>query len=428
MKILDIALKDMTRSFRSMFALMFMFGVPLLMATMFYFMFNGRATDDNSFSLPATKVVVANLDQGGAAPLQLPPNLQDLGGEQEGGGDIIVSILQQESFADLMQVSLTDSAQAARAAVDSQQAGVAIIIPADFSEQFSSLSGHATIEMYKDPTLTLGPEVVQSILSQFTDSMSGAKVAVDVTVKLAGSSDPQLIGQVVQQYLAASPTGDPSASLITARAPAASKTPADPISAMIGMILGGMTIFYAFFTGASTAQSILKEDEEGTLPRLFTTPTPRSTIIGGKYLAIGLTVVVQIVVLFILGRLIFNISWGALLPLALVTAGTVLAASAFGICLMSLFKSTKQSGTVFGGLVTVTGMVGMIKIFTMGATTAPWTDIVTLFVPQGWATRGLLQTMNGASLSQIAITCLVLLGISAVLLTIGVLRFQKRYA
>ncbi len=79
--------------------------------------------------------------------------------------------------------------------------------------------------------------------------------------------------------------------------------------------MGGMTIFYAFFTGASTAQTILKEDEEGTLPRLFTTPTTQATILGGKFLAVGLTVVVQMIVLLILGRLIFGIHWGSLLPL-----------------------------------------------------------------------------------------------------------------
>ena len=39
--------------------------------------------------------------------------------------------------------------------------------------------------------------------------------------------------------------------------------------------MGGMMIFYAFFTGASTGQTILQEEEEGTLPRLFTTPTPQ---------------------------------------------------------------------------------------------------------------------------------------------------------
>ena len=62
MKILDIALKDMTRSFRSIFALIFMFGIPLLMTGMFYFMFGGAAKGGQGFSVPVTKVVVANLD------------------------------------------------------------------------------------------------------------------------------------------------------------------------------------------------------------------------------------------------------------------------------------------------------------------------------------------------------------------------------
>jgi ABC-2 type transport system permease protein len=427
MKIFDIAIKDMTRSFRSLFALMFMFGVPLLMATMFYFMFGGLSQDGTGYSLPATKVVVANLDQGGpgfeAARAQFPAALQ-----ANSMGDVIVSILQDKGFADLMQVTLADSAEAARAAVDSQEAGVAIIIPADFSEQFSSLSGQATIEMYKDPTLTLGPGIVQSIMSQLMDGMSGAKVAVDVAVKQTGSSNPQLIGQVVQQYMAASPSGDQASALVAAQVPASSRTPTDPLNARIGMILGGMTVFYAFFTGASTAQSLLKEEEEGTLPRLFTTPTARSTILGGKFLAIGLTVIVQMAVLYILGPIIFGIHWGSLWALVVATVATVLGAAGFGIFLMSLLKSVKQSGAVFGGILTVTGMMGMINIFTMGAISNPTIDRIALFVPQGWATRALLQVMNGAALSDVALTALVLAAIGAALFLVGVLRFQKRYA
>ena len=64
MKAFDIAIKDMTRSFRSAFALVFMFGVPLLMTGMFYFMFGGTANSSQGFSIPVTKVVVANLDKG----------------------------------------------------------------------------------------------------------------------------------------------------------------------------------------------------------------------------------------------------------------------------------------------------------------------------------------------------------------------------
>ena len=426
MKLVDIALKDMTRSFRSYFALMFMFGVPLLMGGMFYFMFGGRGTAGNSFTLPATKVVVANLDLGGpgfdAVKTQFPV------GNARSMGDVILATLQGKGFEDLMKVTTADSAEAARTAVDKQAAGVAIIIPADFSEKFSDLAGTAAIELYQDPTLSLGPAIVKSILSQFLDGMSGAKIAVNVVAQQTGSSDPQRIGSVLQTYLGASPAGDASASLLEVRSPTAVKTPSNPISAIVGLIMAGMTVFYAFFTGASSAQSILREEEEGTLPRLFTTPTAQSTILGGKLLAVILTVAVQMIVMIVLSRLIFGIAWGAVLPLALVILGSVAAASAFGVFLMSLLKNAKQAAVVFGGVVTATGMLGMAKIFTGGASTSGVLDTVSLFVPQGWAVRGLIQTMNSAPLGEVLLTVAALLAIGVVLFAVGALRFQKRYA
>jgi ABC-2 type transport system permease protein len=426
MKIFDIALKDMTRSFRSYFALMFMFGVPLLMGGMFYFMYGSRGNAGNSFSVPATKVVVANLDRGGpgfdAVKAEFPV------GDARSMGEVILTTLQDKRFADWMKITAADSAEAARSAVDTQAAGVAIIIPADFSEQFSNLAATATIELYKDPTLTLGPAIVESILSQYMNGMSGEKIAVNVVMKQAGSSDPALIGSVLQKYLAAASAGDSSATLVDLRAPSTVKAPSNPVSAIVGLIMAGMIVFFAFFTGASTAQSILREEEEGTLPRLFTTPTPQSAILGGKFLAVILTVAVQMTVMVILGRLIFAISWGNGLPLMIVILGSVAAASAFGVFLMSLFKNTKQAAIVFGGIVTATGMLGMAKVFTGGSTASSPLDTVSLFVPQGWAVRGLLQTMNAAPLGDILPTVAGLLVISAVLFAIGAARFQKRFA
>jgi ABC-2 type transport system permease protein len=251
-----------------------------------------------------------------------------------------------------MEISVVDNAEAARAQVDGQKAGVALIIPADFSQRFSDLNGQATIELYQDPTLTIGPSIVRSILSQFMDSMSGARLAVSVVSKQTGSTDPAVIGQVVSQYMASIPTGDQSAALLDLHAPAASKPAANTVATIVSFIMAGMTIFYAFFTGTSTAQSIIREDEDGTLPRLFTTPTTQTTILGGKFLAVGLTVVVQMTVLLILGRLIFGIQWGSLLPLVLVTLSTVMAAATFGIFMMSLLKTSKQAGAVLGGVLT----------------------------------------------------------------------------
>ncbi|HND92112.1 MAG TPA: hypothetical protein PLI75_10035, partial [Anaerolineales bacterium] len=153
MKAFDIALKDMTRSFRSTFAVVFMFGVPLLVTGMFYFMF-GNIADEGGFTLPKTNVIIANLDEGGPKFQVNPKNIPG-GKEADSMGDLIVSILQSDDMADLIEVSLAPNAESARSAVDRQESQVAIIIPADFSHQFADVDGKAVIEFYQDPTLTL---------------------------------------------------------------------------------------------------------------------------------------------------------------------------------------------------------------------------------------------------------------------------------
>jgi hypothetical protein len=95
---------------------------------------------------------------------------------------------------------------------------------------------------------------------------------------------------------------------------------------------------------------------------------------------------------------------------------------------MSLLKSTKQGGAIFGGVLTVTGMIGMISIFAQGSPTAQQLgSTVSLLVPQGWAVRGLVQAMNGLPVADVLLTTLVMLAWSAAFFTIGVLRFNRRY-
>jgi ABC-2 type transport system permease protein len=427
MKAIDIAIKDITRSFRSAFALVFMVGVPIFMTGMFSLMFGGSGDGDQNLALPVIKVVFANLDQGGPGFDMIKAQLPS--GTHAGSvGDLILSVLQEKSFADLIQVTPVDSAVEARNAVDSQKAEAAIIIPVDFSARFSDLDGQTALELYKDPSLTIGPGIIQSVLEQFTDGMSTAKIAVSVTMKQTGTNDPALIGRIVQKSLTSGSAGDQTTALLDIRSLTAKKPMTSPLLTIIAPIMGWLTIFYAFFTGASTSQSILKEDEEGTLPRLFTTPTSHTTILAGKFLAVGLTVMVQMIVLLILGRLIFGIPWGDLLPVALVTIGTILSAATFGIFLNSLLKSTKQSGLVFGGLLTVIGMLAGMPIFMRGSSGVDTFSTIALLVPPGWAVRGLLQSLNGAPLQDVLITFLGLTAWSIVLFVVGELRFQKRYA
>jgi len=197
---------------------------------------------------------------------------------------------------------------------------------------------------------------------------------------------------------------------------------------IIGPIMGGMMVFYAYFTGASSAQSILKEEEERTLPRLFTTPTSQATILTGKFLSVFMTVFVQVTVLLIAAHLIFGIQWGNILSVILMAAGIIFSASSFGIFVNSFLKNTKQAGVLFGGVLTVTGMTGMIKIFAMNSAVAnKMGDTISLLVPQGWAIRGLIQTMNGEPTVSVLITLLASLVWSVTFFVIGVWRFNRRY-
>jgi len=434
MKSIDIALNDLKRSFRSAFAVIFMFAIPLLVTGMFYLMF-GNIAESGDFNLPQTKVVIANMDEGGPRFQMNPKNIP--GGRQaDTMGDLIVSILESDEMADLIEISFAASSQAARDAVDNQQAQVAIIIPPDFSEQFADIEeGKAVIEFYQDPTLTIGPAIMKSIMNRFLQGMSGVKIAIDVFTDEADSSQYMLTGQVVEQYLDVSLalSEDLEGELLDVRAPSGSQPSEAEESqnimlGIIGPIMGGMMVFYAFYTGASTAQSILKEEEERTLPRLFTTPTPQATILTGKLLSVFLTVCMQVIVLLIAARLIFKIQWGDFLSVALAAAGIIFSASSFGIFVNSFVKNTKQAGVLFGGVLTVTGMLGMISIFAMGSPgAARLGDTVSLLVPQGWAIRGLMQSMNGEPLSTVFVTALVMLVWSAAFFIVGVLRFNRRY-
>jgi ABC-type transport system involved in multi-copper enzyme maturation permease subunit len=432
MKAIDIALKDLTRSFRSMFAIVFMFGLPLLVTGMFYFMF-GNIAENDGFDLPQTKVIIANMDAGGPKFQVNPKNIPG-GRKAKTMGDLIVNILESDEMADLIQVSFATSAQAARDSVDSQQSQVAIIIPPDFSEQFADIEdGKAVIEFYQDPTLTIGPAIMKSIMNRFLQGMSGVKIAVDVFTDEADTSEYAQTGLVVQRYLDESLalSDDLEADLLDVHAPASKKQSKaektqNVLLAIVGPIMGGMMIFFAFQAGASTAQSILREEEERTLPRLFTTPTPQATILTGKFLSVFTTVGVQVVVLLLAGHLIFRIQWGPLLSITLTAAGAIVSASSFGIFFNSFLKSTKQAGVLFGPVLTVTGMLGMMRTF-VGNSSGSALETISLLVPQGWAIRGLLQSMNGEPTSSVLITALVMLVWSAVFFIVGVLRFNRRY-
>jgi ABC-2 type transport system permease protein len=417
MTALDIALKDMRQSFRSKGALVFMFVIPILITILFYFMFGSIAGDDQTFTLPQTAVILVNQDQGQA------PGLGSMGAYLE-------EVLRGEDLADLVTVTTEADPAAARAAVDNQQAAIAVIIPPGFSDALTGAGGAAKVELYRDPTLTIGPAIVAGIVGQVVDGMAAANISAGVTLNQleeAGlAMTPELVQEVITSVTAAAPPQQ-SGGLTRLEAPAG-RSSGSELAQLLALILGGMMVFYGFFTGANVLNSILTEQQNGTLQRLFTTPASHLAIFSGKFIAALLILSVQIAVLLLFGNLVFGIRWGEPLPVAVAAAGLVLIAATTGLFLVSLLKDPRQGSIIFGGLLTLTGMLGLFPIFTASTPNTPQAlETVSLFVPQGWAMRTFRLAMEGSGLGDISLTFGVILLWSAVFFAVGQYRLRRRF-
>jgi len=423
MKILDIAFKDLTRSFRSAFAVGMMFVAPLLITGLIYFAFGGLSSGSGGFSIQPVKVAIVNLDQA--------TNGFSV-------GDLIVQAMSDPDFAQWFSVTPATDEASARSSVDWREAGVAVIIPADFTQVALSPAGKSSVVIVQDPTLTIGPSIIRDVINQIVDGVAGSKIAIGAThdqFQALGQtlSDAQIqaialqYGQWSQQLGQSLSTGQSAA--LTVRAPQGEAQQASSSgfgAILLAGVMSGQLIFFAFYTGAYAAQSILREDEEGTLPRLFTTPTSRATILGGKFVGIFVLGIVQAIVLMVASALAFNINWGEPVLALLVALAMIIAAGGFGLFLMSLIKNQKQSGMVLGGALSAAGMLG--GLFTVAVPMPDAFKAINLITPQGWVLKAWDVTLKGGTLGDILPIVLVIVAIGAVFFALGVRRFQHRYA
>jgi ABC-type multidrug transport system permease subunit len=423
MKILDIALNDFTRSVRSLFAIGMMVVAPLVITGLIYVAFSGAGSENSD--LPIIQVGIVNLDQVPAdAPVALGKTLADM--------------YFDESVAGYIQPKIYPGEASVRSAINNQEIQAAVIIPAGMTAALMANQSVPPVRILQDPTLTIGPMVVKNMAQFLLDGIYGGSIAVQVhrqRFAVHGIAENSINLQSIihdyegwftafQRELFHSPQA--ALVLVTPQSAGEEAPSADPMAGILSQIMTGQMIFFAFFTGAYSMQSILKEQEEGTLARLFTTPTPRLTILGGKFLAVVFTVCGQGLVLLLVGRLLFKVQWGTPTSVLLTMLGQVASATGLGVLLISFVKHERQAGPVIGGGLTALGMLG--GLFTVGMQMPEAFTRLANFIPQGWVLHAWRLSLNGAPSAEVFTTCLILVGMGATMFAIGGLRFNRRFA
>lgn len=422
MKILDIAFKDLIRSTRSLFLIGMAIAAPLLLTALIYFAFGSISS--GTLSMPDITVGVVNMDV-------LPADAQ----LEKPLGEIVRSMFFDDNVKSWITASDYADEAAARAAVDAQEIGVAVIIPATFTEDYLAGKTDTAITIVQDPTLAFGPTMVRDIVRASLDGFVGGRIAYNIVNErmtangktFGTESIPSLRERYANWYadFQRAMFHIPEKAALVVKSPAVNGDMTDSVRTMMGLVMSGQLIFFSFYTGAYAMMSILQEAEEGTLERLFTTPTDRTTILAGKFLAVFITVIIQGAVLLIAGHYLFKINWGEPGSLTLSLLGQMFASVGLAVLLVSFIKTSKQAGPIFGGGLTMLGMISGLFTANMKI------DIFNMmgnFTPQGWVLKAWKLSIEGQPVSELIVPFVVLTVMGVVMFIIGARMFGKRFA
>lgn len=316
-------------------ALMLSFVVPIVFFSIFAMIFAGRGGN----TTPKVDLAVVDHDQSTRSKKLIAAL------KAEGGLDVI------ERAGD---AAPRFDAASAEAYVRSGEAPVALIIPRGFSQQSLSFgpapAQGLNVTLLSDSSDPIAAEVVngllqKSVMSALPDTMiaggmtqfeewsggltpeqktnldTNAKAAVDATAApAAGGSSMSLLEVAVKDLF-----GEKK------------KSP------LVAFYAAGIGVMFLLFTATGAAGTILEEQESGTLDRLLSTRLSMTNLLAGKLIYLTTLGVVQLIVMFLWGALLFGLELQRHIPGFLAMAlSTALACSAFGLMLASVSKTRAQ--------------------------------------------------------------------------------------
>lgn len=185
-------------------------------------------------------------------------------------------------------------------------------------------------------------------------------------------------------------------------------------------VVPGYTVMFVFFIVTFMARSFIGERDLGTLNRLHLAPISRSGIMIGKTIPFLIISLVQTALLFLAGRLLFGMEWGAqpllLLPVMLCTS---MAATALGLMVAAIVRTEAQVSAYGNFLVlTMAGISGCMMPRNWQPELMQQLGLVT---PHSWALIAYDQILNrpDPEMAVVIKCCVILLTFALGFFSIG---------
>ncbi|MBX5437695.1 MAG: ABC transporter permease [Alicyclobacillaceae bacterium] len=278
-----------------------------------------------------------------------------------------------------------------------------VVVPRGFGAAADGSGPPVAVTVYRDATSQVTTGVLAAIEAEVGRYRNG-RIAAELAAR--GLTRPQVAA------LLAGPVG------VADR----------PVNArgfdILGQIVPGYTVMFAFYAIISLGRRLLRDRESGMTARMMVSGLTPWRYLAGVWLPYGLVVVVQCAVLLGFGRAVFGVHLGNAPALVLIVLALALCVSSIGMALSMWVKSENQvnawtqllslGGAVLGGLWFPPDLMpGFLQ--TAGRLT-----------PQYWAQQALQTVMvRGGHLANILFPLGVLLAFSAAAFAVAMWGFPR---
>jgi ABC-2 type transport system permease protein len=317
---------------------------------------------------------------------------------------------------------------AARQAVADKKLAGFISFPADFTPAL--MSGNSTsLEVYADAGNINARAALNGLAGAISSQIGTHQVVIKATVALLieggaiAPADTAAINQTVRRMMTEyfSGSAGTGASYITFKTDKVGEVVAENPA---NFVVPGYLVMFVFFASAIMAESIVRERKNHTLERLLSSSVRRETILGGIFTGAAIRGLIQIVIFWGVGILVFHVDMG-LSPAAVIILSVlmVIMSSVFSLMLATLARTQRSASS----LAVITSLV----LAPLGGCWwplflyPPWLQNIAKVTPHAWATTGFNKIMVfGADFSAAVPSMIALLVFGVLFGLIAVWRFR----
>ncbi len=300
-----------------------------------------------------------------------------------------------------LEASLSNRLQAMDR-IERRSARLALVIPSGFASMISQKKKIPSIEILHHPASSLEVKWAEGLFTEIAFREAA----------------PELLGFWV-----------PGASSLKLERPFDVKKEQVPSSIDItrqaySHSFSGMTMQYLLFWGMDCGLLLLREQKQGIWKRLKASPVPLATLLGGKIIATALIALLQILVTFSFGALVFGVVInGSVIGFCMMAIATAILSAATGLLIAALGGNENRARSM--AILAILGLSMLGGMWLPSFMLPQWVQNFSLILPTTWMVRGFEGvTWQGMGLLDASFCALVTLLFSFSFILFSILRFQ----